>query len=121
VPLDILLIDDHPLVADALKVVIQREGHRVSVASSGREGVETFLAWAGQGRPFHVVMTDYSMSDLDGLQVASAVKAASPATRVILLTAYQFSPADPLPANVDAVVSKPPDLATLRTALNASN
>jgi CheY-like chemotaxis protein len=56
---------------------------------------------------------------VDGRQVAAAVKQASPATPVIMLTGWGQRMADQgdVPAHVDRVLSKPPKLRDLNAAL----
>ena len=36
----VLVIDDEPSVADALRMILEDEGYAVSVAANGREGIE---------------------------------------------------------------------------------
>ena len=117
----VLVIDDHPLMAQALDRIIQREGHRVVVASSGREGLDCVQLAQQEGDPFAVAITDFSMVDLDGLAVAMSIKQTSPTTRVVLLTAHLLPNNAQPPPNVDWLLTKPPKLADLRAALaNAS-
>jgi CheY-like chemotaxis protein len=56
---------------------------------------------------------------MDGRQVSRAIKSASPATPVILLTGWGQPSTldDDTPATVDRVLSKPPKLGQLREAL----
>jgi CheY-like chemotaxis protein len=117
-PLHLLLIDDHPLVAGAIRSLLEGEGHRVIVALRGQDGLDAFRSAYQQGEPFAAVITDYSLPDLDGLMVAAAVKRMSAATAVIMLTAYVGeSVGSGLPLNVDALLGKPPELEDLRAAL----
>jgi len=113
----ILVIDDHPLMAQALDRILQRDGHRVVLAASGREGLEYVRRSEEQGDPFAVVLTDFSMADVDGLAVAASVKQVSPSTRVVLLTAHLLPDGDQQAPHVDCLLSKPPKLADLRAAL----
>lgn len=113
----ILVIDDHPLMAQALDRILHRDGHRVMIASSGREGLGYVERAQQDGDPFGVVITDFSMIDLDGLAVAESVKRLSPTTRVVLLTAHHLPDGDQQPRYVDCLLSKPPKLADLRAAL----
>jgi len=66
-----------------------------------------------------VVITDLGMPQVDGRQVARAVKAASPATPVIMLTGWgsRMVAEGDIPEHVDTVLSKPPKLQELRTTL----
>jgi signal transduction histidine kinase/ActR/RegA family two-component response regulator len=119
-PLRILCIDDEPLLRELLHDTLAGDGHRVQIADGGQAGVDAFRAAHRRGPPFDVVVTDLGMPHLDGCQVAKAVKAESPGTPVILLTGWgSFMKADgDLPAEVDAVLSKPPQAKELREALN---
>ena|SRR5688500_14959478 len=112
----VLVIDDHRGIAVRLAEMVERAGFRVAVAFGGREGITAFDAAQSGSSPFSVIITDYSMADVDGLAVAATVKNAAPATKVILLTFYAID-ADPLPPAVDAVLRKPPSDAELRSTL----
>jgi CheY-like chemotaxis protein len=112
----VLVVDDGPGMATRLSEMVSRAGFGSSCAIGGREGMAAFSAALSAGSPFSAVVTDFSMADLDGLAVAAAVKAASPATAVVLLSAYAIE-ADELPEHVDAVLRKPPSDAQLRATL----
>ena len=103
----VLVVDDYPEMATKIGDVVERAGFRASCAFGGREGLAVFDRALSAGAPFSAVVTDFRMADLDGLAVAAAVKAASPATAVVLLTASTIDSKDELPLNVDAVLEKP--------------
>jgi CheY-like chemotaxis protein len=113
----VLVVDDHPAIAERIGRMVERAGFRTAYAFGGREGLAAFNAALSAGAAFSAVVTDFSMADLDGLAVAEAVKAASPATAVVLLTAYRIDGTDELPRHVDAVLEKPPTEALLRSTL----
>jgi len=119
-PLQILCIDDEPLLRELLKEILERDGHRVEVTDGGQAGLDAFRAANSRGQPFDVVITDLGMPYLDGRQVAKAVKHESPQTPIILLTGWgAFMKADgDMPAQVDSVLSKPPRSKELRETLN---
>src|SRR5690606_17098279 len=108
-----------PLVLRAVCRTLEASGHVVIAAQGGREGVEAFQAALDAGEPFAAVVTDLGMPHYDGKRVASAVKAASPTTPVLLLTGWgkKLEAAGDLPPNVDRVLGKPPKLVELRAAL----
>ncbi len=116
--LRILVIDDDPLVLDALRETLEGEGHVVVAAADPRAGVEAFLG-ARAHDPFGAVVTALGMPHLDGRAVAKAVKEVSPETPVILLTGWgQRAGADTDGmAHVDRVLGKPPKARELRAAL----
>jgi CheY-like chemotaxis protein len=121
--LRILLIDDDPLLLKSLREILEADGHAITMASGGREGIETFTAACQRREPFPVVITDLGMPYVDGRNVARAVKTLSSDTFVILLTGWgqRLVSQGDVPAHVDRVLSKPPKLKLLREALAESS
>ena len=118
--LSILIVDDDPLVLESLRVTLQNDGHAVTAADGGQAGIDCFAETRQRGASFDVVITDLGMPHVDGRRVASAVKAASPSTPVILLTGWGQRLVDDgdIPTHVDHVLNKPPKLRDLRAALS---
>jgi PAS domain S-box-containing protein len=117
--LRVLVIDDDPLVTEVLRDILERDGHLVTTADGGEPGISVFREARDRGEAFALVLTDLGMPFVDGRRVASAVKAESPSTPVILLTGWgrRLVAEGDVPPHVDRVVSKPPDLSELREAL----
>jgi CheY-like chemotaxis protein len=115
----ILVIDDDPLVTEVLRDTLERDGHQVTAAEGGEAGIRIFREARDRGEAFRLVLTDLGMPYVDGRRVASAVKADSPSTAVILLTGWGRRMVDEgdIPPHVDHVLSKPPDLSELREAV----
>jgi signal transduction histidine kinase/CheY-like chemotaxis protein len=118
--LPILLVDDDPLIIRSLQTILEADGHEVTTATGGQEGIDILHAAAGRDKRFAVVITDLGMPYVDGRKVASAVKTACRETPVILLTGWgqRLVAEDDVPANVDCVLNKPPKLHQLRAALS---
>jgi PAS domain S-box-containing protein len=118
-PQRILLVDDDALLLKTLTDVLTADGHQVRAASGGQQGIEYFDEARKEGKGFDVVITDLGMPYVDGNQVASAVKAASPQIPVILFSGWgkRLAAEGEVPANVDFLLSKPPKLHELRGAL----
>jgi nitrogen-specific signal transduction histidine kinase/CheY-like chemotaxis protein len=119
-PLRILVVDDDPMLIQSLRDTLKADGHDVVTAEGGKAGIAQFGANAGSGTRFDVVITDLGMPNVDGRQVAAAVKKASSATPVVLLTGWGQRLAEDgseMPDHVDKVLSKPPKLRELRLAL----
>ena len=117
--LRLLVVDDDPLLIKSLHDALVSEGHAVTTAAGGQEAIDVFQANRDAQESFAAVITDLGMPHVDGRRVASAVKALSPATPVILLTGWGqmlAAEGDALP-DVDRVLSKPPKLRELREAL----
>jgi signal transduction histidine kinase/ActR/RegA family two-component response regulator len=117
--LRILLVDDDPLLIKSLQDTLQEDGHVITATPGGQAGIDAFAAAHRGGEKFDVVITDLGMPHVDGRKVASAVKAISSSTPVILLTGWgqRMIAENDTPAHVDKVLSKPPRLHELRTAL----
>jgi len=119
-PLQILCIDDEPLLRELIKEILERDGHEVEVSDSGQSGLDEFRLARERGRPFDVVITDLGMPYLDGRQVAKAVKQESPSTPVVMLTGWGAFMKDDgnAPEQVDGILSKPPRSKELREILS---
>lgn len=80
-----LLVDDEPDVRDSLKRLL--EAHlpdvRVETAASGDEALE-----AMRRSTFDLLVSDFRMPHMDGLELLSLVVERSPRTSRILMTAY---------------------------------
>ncbi|MDB5047103.1 MAG: hybrid sensor histidine kinase/response regulator [Fibrobacteres bacterium] len=118
-PMDILVVDDDPLLLKSLFDTLSGDGHTVVTAGGGKPGIEAFLAARQGNRPFEVVITDLGMPYVDGRKVAAAIHAAHPATPVILLTGWgqRMLAEGDIPPHVYRVLSKPPKLLDLRDVL----
>jgi CheY-like chemotaxis protein/anti-sigma regulatory factor (Ser/Thr protein kinase) len=118
--LTILLVDDDPILLRSLRETLELEGQHVFTADGGQAGIHAFRASLQPGnRAISVVITDLGMPHVDGRAVASAVKQASPATPVILLTGWGerlLAEGHAMP-NVDRVLGKPPRLRDVRKAI----
>jgi CheY-like chemotaxis protein len=103
----------------SLRDILEGDGHVITVADGGQSGIDTFLAARQRGNPFSLIITDLGMPYVDGRKVAAATKAVAPSTPVILLTGWgrRLLAENDTPPGVDRVLSKPPKLAEVRSAL----
>ncbi len=118
-PMRILIVDDDPLIIESLRETLRGDAHRVTAADGGQAGIDAFEAARASGQAFELVITDLGMPYVDGRRVAAAIKAASPATPVVLLTGWgqRLMAENQVPPHVDRVLNKPPRLKELRAAL----
>ena len=116
--LKILLIDDEVTLLSALSETLEGEGHLVTSAGGGQEGLDLFKASLKAGG-YDVVITDLGMPRVDGNAVATGVKSMSPNTPVVMLTGWgrRMQEDGVLPAGVDHLLGKPARMASLREAL----
>ncbi|MFH1776293.1 MAG: HD domain-containing phosphohydrolase [Candidatus Omnitrophota bacterium] len=79
----ILIIDDELVMCEFLRDLLQDRGYIVNYANSGRDGLKTF-----KEDNYNVVMVDFKMPDINGIQVLQEVKSANSDTIVIIMTGY---------------------------------
>src|SRR5262249_47325411 len=79
----ILVVDDEQSMRELLAIMLKKEGFEVVTAESRAVSA----AVLGQG-PVDMVITDVKLPDGDGIEILRHVKAASPETVVIVMTAY---------------------------------
>ncbi|MES2604845.1 MAG: PAS domain S-box protein [Pseudomonadota bacterium] len=118
-PARLLLVDDDPILLASLTDVLTADGHTVVATNNGHEALKLFREALGSTRPFAAVITDLGMPNMDGRQVASAVKMLDAGTPVLLLTGWGQRLMDDgdLPPYISRVLAKPVKLQVLRKAL----
>jgi len=84
-PIRVLLVDDHPLSRQGVRVLIevQDDMEAVAEAGNGREALAQFRAH----RP-DITLMDLQMPEMGGLDAISAIRAEFPDARIIVLTTY---------------------------------
>ena len=110
----ILVVDDEPSVCQAIKMLLEYDGHEARTVESG----EAALAQLEQNT-FNLIMMDYYMAGMKGNQLAAIIKQDRPDQPIIMATAFaaDFRPSGRLTGNVDHVLSKPFSLTELREAI----
>src|SRR5574338_751048 len=114
----VLLVDDHELMREGLRAILERERgiEVVGEAASGREAV----AQAGSLRP-DVVIMDVAMKDLNGIEATRQIRAERAAARVVALSSHadRRYVAAILDAGASAYVLKADAYDELRRAVHA--
>lgn len=100
----ILVIDDEEAIRETLYDILTMAGHRVTVASGGREGLDYF-----ERDRYDLVITDLRMAGMSGWDVARAVKESKPDIPVILITGLvaQLDEEKLRECKIDRVIPKP--------------
>lgn len=110
----ILVIDDEEEIRNSLSEILSLEGHNVTLAQDGKEGLLTFKT-----HEFDMVLTDLGMPGMSGWQLARAIKELSPKTPVAIITGWGLQP-DPRQmkqAGVDLFIEKPFRISDIRRLL----
>jgi DNA-binding response OmpR family regulator len=100
----ILVLEDEEHIRTMLVDALSTVGHRVESASDGLQGLARF-----QGGQFDVVLTDLSLPECSGLDVARSVKRLRPETPVVLITGWGhlLDPERLRESGVDLMLVKP--------------
>jgi CheY-like chemotaxis protein len=103
-PKKMLLVDDVPDLARALETMLLKLGHTVEVSMDGKDALTRY-----KPGKYDLVITDYSMPRMNGVEFAEIVKRRSAEQRILMVTAYTFTIAayDGRPLPVDAILRKP--------------
>ena len=81
--LEVLLLDDEPIVGKRLKPALAKIGCDVEVFQEPKKALERI-----REKEFDIVVTDIRMDEIDGMQVLENVISKSPRTKVIMITGY---------------------------------
>ena len=81
--LQVMIVDDEPIVGRRLKPALSKFGIEVEVFYDAREALARL-----DEKEFDIVVTDMKMDEVDGLQVLEHVMTTSEHTRVIMITGY---------------------------------
>ena len=81
--LDILVVDDEPTIRKVLKLALEAEGHQVMTVSNPKDA----LAEANR-RFFDLALVDLRLGAESGMDLLTALKAACPWTKSVIITAY---------------------------------
>ena len=81
----VMLVEDHVLVREGTREMLDREEDLCVVAEAG-DGEEA-VQLAAEHRPDIIIM-DIAMPKLDGIEATRQIKAANPTTSILVLTAY---------------------------------
>jgi PAS domain S-box-containing protein len=108
----ILLVDDEPALTAIYQQVMRRLNYQVTTCNSARASVDLFRADPGQ---FDLVITDLTMPEMNGLEVARQIRALRPEVPVVLSSGqgHNLTEADLQEAGVRELLNKPVSLPAL--------
>ena len=81
--LRLAIIDDEEIVCKRLKNLFRKRALEIETFTSGEAALQRLAQ-----KPFHLVLTDIRLPDINGMEILARVKAAAPRTEVILITGY---------------------------------
>jgi len=113
-PKRILVVEDDVVVAHSIRMVLAADGHMVEMAQDGEQALAKFKA-----SEYDLIVADFKLGKMDGLELADAIKQHSPAKPIILITAYteKIDSSMGEVSNVDLLLRKPVSAGELQEAL----
>lgn len=115
---NILVVDDNRQAADSLVKLLTLAGYRAEAAYSGEKGLDAFRRF-----PANCAIVDIGMPDIDGYEVARALRGEGVSARLIALSGYgtEEDKRRARAAGFDEHLTKPVGLLELRKALEAKS
>ena len=83
----VLVIEDEPLIRDIYSEFLELMGHEADLAANGHEGLGCFDPLVHK-----IVVTDFLMPGLTGLEIAEAIRARSRTTPIVLISGSAEQP-----------------------------
>lgn len=113
--LDILIVDDEPLIHSLVSEVLSMWGHRPRSAESPDAALHEL-----ERQPCDLVITDIRMPRMDGLELAGMIRRLYPRTRIVVMTGHllDLTGVDLDRLQISAFLSKPFTNAELRRAVD---
>lgn len=104
----ILLVEDDPLIIEALTELLVESGYHVDTADTQQRAIELAVPAAGL-HPYQLVLLDVTLRQGNGFAVCAAIKENTPDVPVIFLTASddEFNTVTGLQMGADDYVAKP--------------
>ena len=112
--LEIMVLDDEPIVGSRLKPTFEKAGHIVESFVDSREALERL-----REKHFDIVVTDLKMANVDGMEIHRFAKERSPDTVVIIITGFATveTAREALQSGVFDFIAKPFKISQLREAI----
>jgi two-component system response regulator HydG len=113
----VLVVDDEPAARTSLGRLLESEGFGVTTAADGKDALEKLA----QGS-FEIVLTDFQMPNMDGLELLKKVRATDTDTGVIMLTAHGALPSaiQAMRLGADDYLQKPVDIDEVLVAIESA-
>ena len=112
----VLVVDDEPNLRRVLSAVLARDGHEVLVADGGRDAIRKAKAQ----HKLDLLITDYLMPDMNGLEVLESVRKHHPGLRALIISGHGTvrSAVEAMRLGAFDFITKPFDVEQVRDAVD---
>ena len=117
----VLVAEDEAAVRESVRRILERAGYTVIEA---RHGADALMLWRERRDDVALVLTDLVMPEMRGGELAAAMRAEAPATKIVYMTGYASDDVLSTLSPEDVLLQKPFDanvlLRVVREALDAA-
>jgi len=112
---NILVVDDEPSFRNVLKRVLVKDGHKVTLAKDGLEGLHQL-----KNKSFDIVLTDINMPNMDGWEFPKNVDELYPEMKTVVITGVLSEEAIRREASLSPkiIIRKPVSLKKIRKLIH---
>lgn len=118
----ILAVDDEEVICQNIQITMESTGVQVDYALNGHQALEMVEKSEREGRLYHVILLDWKMPGMDGLETARRIRREiSRNIPILVLTSYDWPgiEEEAMEAGVDAFLPKPFFLTSFRQKIDA--
>ncbi len=120
-PMDVLIVDDDNILLQTARDTLESLGVRAETAESGTEALGMITCRHEQGRDYNIVIVDWRMPEMDGIETVRRIRSEiDPHIPILLISAYDWSDIEDSAkeAGVNGFISKPLFRSTLYDKIN---
>ena len=111
----ILLVDDNEWIRDSLRLFFEAEGCHLLALETAEEALQEL-----NRQSYDIIISDYRLPDMDGLELLGLVGNSHPHTMKILVTAYGNTDivSEAIRTEIDDLIQKPLTIEVINQSLN---
>jgi DNA-binding NarL/FixJ family response regulator len=89
--INVLLVDDHRLIRDGIKFYLDKDDNDITIVGEANNGKQALVYLKNHPDEVDIVLTDISMPEMNGIDLAHEVNKSFPEVKIIALTMIQDS------------------------------